>query len=846
VPTCSPSGYLGNNIWFSFVVPSSGEVIISTSALQITDGVFSVYEGNCNNLTEIICVDDSQGTTMPEVNLTGLTPGDVILIRFWGYGGYVTNQVGLFQICVNDPGCCTPVTITGSITACNTTTTTSTTSTTTTSTSTTSTTSTSTTSSTTTSTTSTTSTTTTTTCPCNTYEFVGASVVVGFEFVECGGISETLIGLGARETATYCVSNAYPIIMSGDGSYGIVGNPADCCTPVVPPAPICEDCALALADVTQNAISVLSVGNMASNADTPCVIGDYVIDWYLDSTSNPIEFTSGIGSDPDIDQLHPFTGTAARPSVAGNWIPVIRYIYLDSVKYTSQDVPGGVYIPGLDGCLEPVIVENLNCSNGSDSLYSHSINYQAVIQNPADALRTFRFDLDNVVNYFAWKFTGYMVSDRIQFYYVSGATQTLLGDYAVGDDLSLNLSVPVKQIFGESFREVFDISTIPYVSGDHILVKITSSYGDPLNQNTNWKFECKCLPTFDCSYPATLEIDDCSPVMTYSATECKYTLSYSFLTYPNYNNTDSVKYLLDPISTYENIFSASLPSFGNPNVQCKFNYGTFCGPSILGTNTCVNASSKSLTKVGNVFTITFTDNAEYLIWKNQYNSTYSALIATYNPSNTSINHYKFLVTLYLIDPLGNGCGDTLSSTSIPYHISSVVTFDDINLIMEINVANTTYGLTTTYCNNGCSSIPQIQGVADSIAQPDFSNLQSTVRPAYQGYVTYGTSTSSQDWGNIYQYDQHYLPYGETEYVCDGTPNFCIEPIYPYYPILGDKTVFYRFNHYVEITDITDGVNNFKIQSRVDANGCLITDPNNYITLYEIVNGVVITPAGGCP
>jgi hypothetical protein len=64
--------------------------------------------------------------------------------------------------------------------------------------------------------------------------------------------------------------------------------------------------------------------------------------------------------------------------------------------------------------------------------------------------------------------------------------------------------------------------------------------------------------------------------------------------------------------------------------------------------------------------------------------------------------------------------------------------------------------------------------------------------------------------------------------------------------VGDKPVFYRFNHYVEITDITDGVNNFKIQSRVDANGCLITDPNNYITLYEIVNGVVITPAGGCP
>jgi hypothetical protein len=163
VPGCNPSGYLGNNIWFTFVVPASGEVIISTSALQITDGVFSVYSGaSCPNLTEIICVDDSQGLTMPEVNLTGLTPGDTLWIRFWGYGGYVTNQVGTFQICVSDPSCCTPVVITGSASACETTTTTSTTSTTTTSTTTTSTT-TSTTSTTTTSTTSTTTTSTTTT-----------------------------------------------------------------------------------------------------------------------------------------------------------------------------------------------------------------------------------------------------------------------------------------------------------------------------------------------------------------------------------------------------------------------------------------------------------------------------------------------------------------------------------------------------------------------------------------------------------------------------------------------------------------------------------------------------------
>ena len=58
--------------------------------------------------------------------------------------------------------------------------------------------------------------------------------------------------------------------------------------------------------------------------------------------------------------------------------------------------------------------------------------------------------------------------------------------------------------------------------------------------------------------------------------------------------------------------------------------------------------------------------------------------------------------------------------------------------------------------------------------------------------------------------------------------------------------YYEFRHRILITDMTDGVNNYKIQSTVDVNGCSIDDPANYITLYEISNGIVTTPVGGCP
>jgi hypothetical protein len=106
-------------MWFSITVPPSGKVVISTSALQITDGAFSVYtiNNNCLDLNELVCVDDAQGSLMPEVYLSGLTFGDTLLIRFWGYGGSINNQVGTFGICVTNPICTDP-TIDGTASAC--------------------------------------------------------------------------------------------------------------------------------------------------------------------------------------------------------------------------------------------------------------------------------------------------------------------------------------------------------------------------------------------------------------------------------------------------------------------------------------------------------------------------------------------------------------------------------------------------------------------------------------------------------------------------------------------------------------------------------------------------------
>ena len=93
----------GPDVWYQFTIPASGSVLITTQAGSLTDMAMAVYIGDdCNNLTEIAC-DDNGGTgTMPELDIHGLTPGDIAWIRLWDYGG---DETGDFDICVVEETC---------------------------------------------------------------------------------------------------------------------------------------------------------------------------------------------------------------------------------------------------------------------------------------------------------------------------------------------------------------------------------------------------------------------------------------------------------------------------------------------------------------------------------------------------------------------------------------------------------------------------------------------------------------------------------------------------------------------------------------------------------------------
>ncbi len=102
----NPSGnYQGGDVWFSAVVPSSGQLIVQTQIQSsVTDLVMVAYTGtSCSSLTQLACSDDQVpgSNYMPRLILSGLTPGATIRFRVYDFGN---NNFGNFGICAYNPG----------------------------------------------------------------------------------------------------------------------------------------------------------------------------------------------------------------------------------------------------------------------------------------------------------------------------------------------------------------------------------------------------------------------------------------------------------------------------------------------------------------------------------------------------------------------------------------------------------------------------------------------------------------------------------------------------------------------------------------------------------------------
>ena len=106
IPAPGCASYLGDDVWFSVVVPPSGDLEIETyeDDLSITDGGMAIYSGTCdpNGLILIGCDDDNGFITnenFERIELLGQTPGETLYVRIWTYDN---EEVGTFNICAVD------------------------------------------------------------------------------------------------------------------------------------------------------------------------------------------------------------------------------------------------------------------------------------------------------------------------------------------------------------------------------------------------------------------------------------------------------------------------------------------------------------------------------------------------------------------------------------------------------------------------------------------------------------------------------------------------------------------------------------------------------------------------
>lgn len=98
-PGCA--NYISADVWFKITVPASGHIALDFQTGAITDGGLALYSGTCGSLTLIECNDDgSANGLMPMIDNGNLTPGSIVFIRFWEYGGDVS---GTFGVCAFEP-----------------------------------------------------------------------------------------------------------------------------------------------------------------------------------------------------------------------------------------------------------------------------------------------------------------------------------------------------------------------------------------------------------------------------------------------------------------------------------------------------------------------------------------------------------------------------------------------------------------------------------------------------------------------------------------------------------------------------------------------------------------------
>ncbi len=95
-PGCA--NYQGHDVWFSMIVPPSGNVSVETDSGGLSDTGLALWTDTiCNNVYVRSCDDDAGTGYFSYLDIYDLTPGETLYIQVFGYGG----GTGTFRVCTH-------------------------------------------------------------------------------------------------------------------------------------------------------------------------------------------------------------------------------------------------------------------------------------------------------------------------------------------------------------------------------------------------------------------------------------------------------------------------------------------------------------------------------------------------------------------------------------------------------------------------------------------------------------------------------------------------------------------------------------------------------------------------
>ena len=516
-------------------------------------------------------------------------------------------------------------------------------------------------------------------------------------------------------------------IPDGTTTLQILDVNSSCCVEIpISQNTICDICDLGFDVYSSTTLSRIVAGNLTGSCSAN--ITDYLIEWYNINDLNTVVYTSGKGSEfLPYGFPHPLTGIASIPALSGTYVPIIKYIKLNGINYSS-DLETGFVQAELNCFTNTTIsVSPLTCVNGNISGdYTHLIQFSGASQGIAPVPVQSTFLLSNNTNYFAWRFNAFNVQDTIKITYYGthyNNTPIVLEYFNVGNDNTSTIysnnpkTVQTSNSFKPGFNKVTCLTGLTRSTNDYLVLEIIPNVS---NFKTDFELYFTCLENYNCEtcYDNYLN----SPYKILGNTITGQTLSC---------NRFDVTYTISGCSTsdlstsdyYKYSFTASLGNQTTSNTLVSSFNGSFinggtlqnsnvsCSPRTQDLQTSCQANSDNTLSfikdnsgvggIGNVY-MTFSSFNDLSDFFNTYNQRLTTVGVESDP--TKLGYYSYVMLKVPIpSSINDPCGDGTPKINYLFHTSSVVTtgITQGNYFMNLTMPTITKQISFTSCDIGC-------------------------------------------------------------------------------------------------------------------------------------------------